>query len=261
MNKKLSFLAFFTSLPLYAGAMGEVVPPDYPWFASIGTGYSWTEKPGIKNPDPAVWDPAIQGYDASLGDRGFYTFAIGKQVHQYVDISVSYLNHEVFDYQKFQSGALAGQPGFTGNERTRFFRLSNRALLVNGFLHPNRSWANFLGIELMPFVGGGIGFSHNEVRDFHTIGNIVVAGIPIGSTSSIGKPSSKNSFSWQGSLGLNFRPAQSHLSVDIGYRYFDGGKFEGSSLIYTNSAGWLSAPPWRGRLKANQGFVEFKYSA
>ncbi len=69
-----------------------------------------------------------------------------------------------------------------------------------------------------------------------------------------------NSFSWQGSLGLNFRPAQSHLSVDIGYRYFDGGKFEGPSLVYTNSAGWLSAPPWRGRLKANQGFVEFKYS-
>ncbi|KTC86976.1 outer membrane protein [Legionella brunensis] len=263
MNKKLGLVALYiSSLSLHAGTMGEVIT-TYPWFASIGTGYSWTEKPGIDNPNPAFWDFSSQGYDADLGDRGFYTFALGKQVHQYIDISLSYLNHEVFDYQKFQSSppATSGTPGFTGSERTRFFSLSNRALLINGFLHPAQAWANFASISLNPFIGGGIGFAHNEVRDFHTVGTVNVAGVPIGSTTSIGGPTDKNSFAWQASAGFNFRPSQSHLSVDAGYRYYDGGKFNGPSTVYTNSDGFATSTPWSGRLKANQVFVEFKYTA
>ncbi|KTD20920.1 Uncharacterised protein [Legionella lansingensis] len=262
MNKRICLVAsLILSLPSYAGTMGEVVPV-YPWFGSIGTGYSWTEKPGIVNPDPTFWDFAAEGYDSDLGNRGFYTFALGKQVHDYIDVSVSYLVHEVFDYQKFQSAppGTSGTPGFTGSARTRYFSLDNRAILVNGFLHPIQAWANIASVAFTPFIGGGIGYAYNEVRDFHTVGRTVVAGVPVGSTTTIGDPTSRNSFAWQASAGVNFRPQQSHFSVDAGYRYYDGGKFNGPSTVFTNSDGFLSSAPWSGRLKANQAFVEFKYT-
>lgn len=263
MNKKLGIIALcVSSFSLHGGTMGETVPPAYPWFASIGTGYSWTEKPGIVNPNPAVWDFSLQGYDSDLGDRGFYTFAIGKQVHKYIDMSLSYLDHEVFNYQKFQSAppGTVGTPGFTGSARTRYFSLDNKALLVNGFLHPANAWANLANVDLTPFIDGGIGYAHNEVRNFYTVGTTNIAGVAIGSTSSIGEPTDKNSFAWQASAGVNFHPAGSHMSVDAGYRYYDGGKFNGPSTVYTNSNGFQTATPWSGRLKANQIFVDFKYT-
>lgn len=231
------------------------------WFASIGTGYSWTRLPGIVNPDPSFWDASLQGYDANLGNRGFYAFALGKQVHEYIDISLSYINNEVFHYQKFQSSVGTGNtPGFTGNRRTRFFDLSNRAVLANAFLHPAQAWTALFGIDLTPFAGAGIGVAQNEVRNFYTVGTENVAGVSVGSTSSISSSETKNYFAWQASAGLNFRPARSHLSVDVGYRYYDGGKFSGSSTVYTNSDGFFNTAPWVGRLKADQMFVEFKYT-
>ncbi|ANH13782.1 TPA: outer membrane protein [Legionella pneumophila] len=263
MNKKLSLIALCaSSLSLHAGTMGEVVSPTYPWFASIGTGYSWTEKPGIVNPNPVFWDFSLQGYDSDLGDRGFYTFAVGKQIHRYIDISLSYLDHEVFNYQKFQTSlpGTSGTPGFTGSSRTRYFELDNKALLVNGYLHPAQAWTRLASIDLTPFIDGGIGYARNEVRNFYTVGTATVAGVAIGSTSSIGEPVNKNSFAWQASAGLNFHPTGSHLSIDAGYRYYDGGQFNGPSVVYTNSDGFQTGTPWSGRLKANQIFVDFKYT-
>lgn len=258
INKLLAALGLVTVLPLKAGTMGDTLPA-YPWFASIGTGYSWTNLPGIDNPDPAQWDYASQGYDAPIGNRGFYTFAIGKQVHNYVDVSLSYLAHENFNYQQFQSGT-SSTPDFTGNQRTRYFTLNNRALLINGFLHPARSWAQFINFELMPYVGAGIGYANNKVDNFYTIGNTTVSGVAIGSTDSIGDPNSKNSFAWQGTIALSIRPQQSHFSLNTGYRYFDGGSFDGATSIYTNANGYVNADPWTGRVKANQVFVELQYT-
>jgi opacity protein-like surface antigen len=258
MKKGIGLVSMLASLSLFAGTMGET-GSLYPWFGSIGAGYSWTNEPGIINPDPAFWDFSNEGYDSPLGDRGFYTFAIGKQIHEYIDLSLSYLNHEVFNYQKFQTGG-GGTAGFTGNTRTRYFQLQNRALLVNGFLHPAHYLYNPAALELTPYIGGGIGFANNQARDFHTVGTIIVGGIAIGSTSSIGEDNNKNSFAWQGTVGLNIRPQQSHVSANIGYRYFDGGKFEGPSAVFTNSDGILASRPWSGCLEANQLFVEFQYT-
>lgn len=259
MNIKFGFLALGFSIPLYAGTMGEQAPL-YPWFGSIGTGYSWTRLPGINNPNPAEWDSSTQGYNSSLGNRGFYTFAVGKQVYDYVDVSVSYLDHENFNYQKFQTG-VSSTPGFTGSSRNRYLNLNNRAILVNAFLHPLNEYYNAFNIGFTPFIGAGIGYALNQVNNFYTVGTTTVGGTALGSTDSIGKPVSTNSFAWQASAGLNIKPQIDHLSLDVGYRYFDGGKFYGSNLVYTNSFGWDSATPWSGKLRANQLFVEFKYTA
>lgn len=257
-NKKLGFLILFASLPLHAGMMGSDVTP-YPWFASIGTGYSWTEKPGIVNPNAAQWDSSVQGYDSSLGNRGFYTFAVGKQVYRHVDLSLSYLANELFNYQMFQSGTSL-TPGFTGNDRTRYFNLANRAVLANVILRPEQRYFNVSSIGFTPFLGAGIGYALNQMNNFYTVGTTQVSGVAVGSTDSIGNAVSKNSFAWQGSVGFNIKPELSHLSVDLGYRYYDGGNFSGPSSVYTNSSGWVSSSAWAGTLIANQAFIEFKYT-
>lgn len=256
--KKVGFLILFASLPLHAGTMGSDMSL-YPWFASIGTGYSWTEKPGIVNPNPAQWDASAQGYDGHLGNRGFYTFAVGKQVYRHVDLSVSYLANELFNYQMFQSGTSL-TPGFTGNDRTRFFNLANRAVLANVILRPEQRYFNVSSVGFTPFLGAGIGYALNQMNNFYTVGSTTVNGTAIGSTDSVGTPASKNSFAWQGSVGFNIKPELSHLSVDLGYRYFDGGNFSGPSSVYANSSGWISPSTWAGTLIANQAFIEFKYT-
>lgn len=259
MLRKVALLALTTSFPLYAGTMGDT-PVDNPWYASVGAGYSWTQLPGIDNPAPAVWDASSQGYDSALGDRGFFTLEVGKQVHQYVDVSLMYIDHETFNYQMFQSG-VSNTEGFTGDQRNRYFNLNNRALLVSGFLHPEHSWYQLSSVDVTPFVGAGIGFANNQVTDFYTVGATSVSGTTIGSTDSIGNQMKTNSFAWQGSIGLNLKPQISHLSVDVGYRYYDGGAFTASNMVYVNGSGGFSpSTPWSGRVTANQLFVDLKYT-
>ena len=85
-------LALLTSLPLYAGTMDDKIN-ETPWYASIGTGYSWTLLPGINNPNTSEWDASVEGYNSSLGNRGFYTFEAGKQIQQYIDVSLLYFQY------------------------------------------------------------------------------------------------------------------------------------------------------------------------
>ena len=178
MKKQLGILAVLVALPLHAGTMGDSEQIN-PWYASIGTGFSWTQLPGIDNPNPALWDDSIQGYDSHLGNRGFYTFEVGKQVHRLIDVSVLYLDNETFNYQKFQTG-VSNTEGFTGDSRTRYFDLNNRALLVNGFLHPDHSWLNVHTVNFTPFVGGGIGYALNQLDNFYTVGTVDAGGVAVG---------------------------------------------------------------------------------
>lgn len=257
MKKICSLLALFSSLPLHAGTIGEQLLENN-WYGAIGGGYSWSLSPGITNPNPSEWDASTEGYNSSLGNRGFYTFEIGKQVQHYVDVSLMYLNHETFNYQMFQQG-LSNTEGFTGDSRNRYFNLNNRALLVSGFIHPDHDWYKISTFELSPFIGGGVGYALNHIDNFYTVGTVNVSGTAIGSTSSIGNPVNTNSFAWQATAGLSIKP-RSHLSLDVGYRYYDGGNFNASSVIYSNSAGLGFATPWTGRLSANQLFVDLRYS-
>lgn len=259
MKKHVFALCCVISLPAAAGTMGEIAQP-LPWFASIGTGYSWTQKSGIVNPDPSFWDNSLQGYNGNLSDQGFYSFTLGKQVYNYIDLSISYFNNENMDYQLFQTG-ISATPGFTGSIRNRFFTLNNKSVLANIILHNDTPYVTPCAVNVMPFISAGIGAGYNKVSNFHTVGVVALPTANVGSTTSIGYQSTRTSFAWQGSVGLNFQPDSSHLSTNIGYRYFSGGTFEGPVSVYTNSDGWSYAKPWKGRLKANQLFVEFKYTA
>lgn len=263
MKKLLCGLLTGYCCAVNSGTMGPV-EESYPYFFEIGAGYSWSGKAGIQTNSNA-WDPATQGYNSDLGESSFYFFEVGKTVHPFVDISLSYINHDEFSYQKYQS---APQPtplpqGFTGNSRTRHFQLDNKAVLINAILHPVYNMASFYGVHFNPFVSGGIGMGYNRVKDFHTVGLVNPPGV--GSVTSIGDDSSKTSFAWQGSLGVNLKPDNSNFSMDLGYRYFSGGKFEAPGTIVSNTATnpgqIITTNGWTGKLKTNEMFVGFKYSA
>lgn len=240
--------------------MGSDDTQKYPWFASIGTGYSWTQLPGIVNPNKAEWDPSFNGYDSELGNRGFYTFAIGKHIYQYIDLSLSYLNNETFNYQLHQTGSEDNTAIHAGRERTRYFNLNNRAVLANVFLRPEKNYFTVSSLGFSPFISAGIGFSQNQMTNFKTYGQVKTPTAVVAPPTDIGNPVSQITFSWQGSVGINVNRLESPLSVDLGYRYYDGGRFKSPTIIYTNTGGFLTVSPWSGQLLANQLFVEFKYT-
>ncbi|MGL6029178.1 MAG: outer membrane protein, partial [Legionella sp.] len=61
-------------------------------------------------------------------------------------------------------------------------------------------------------------------------------------------------------VGINIQPQTSHLSANIGYRYYYGGDFEGPTSTFSAIDGVKPGAPWQGTLKTNQMFVEFKYT-
>lgn len=263
MKKLVSIITLLCTFSLHAGTMASQPHSDLSWFAAIGTGFSWTQLPGINNPNLLDWDTSIQGYNSSLGDREFYTFELGKQIHPYVDLSLLYLNHETFNYQMFQTDTSSPAAGFAGHARTRYFNLSNQSLLINLFLHPADDLYNFSGLNLQPFVNGGIGYGFNQVTNFYNVGTVDAGGQLVGSITSMGNKVDNGSFAWQAAVGVNIKPTfikNHHLSVDLGYRYYNGGTFYGSNVIYSNVSGVVPVTPWSGQVKANQLFIDFRYT-
>jgi opacity protein-like surface antigen len=240
---------------------GDQLARRNPWFVAVGGGYAWSNESGVSNPDPDFWDSSTQGYNANLGNSPFWSLGIGKQVWDYINFDISYTDYDTFHYQKYQTASDATTPGFL-RARTRYFDLNNQSLLVNVTLHPRSHQLSFNcdQFSIFPFISAGIGAGFNRVNNFYTVGN--VSGV--GSTSSIGEEDvTHTAFAWQGSAGLTIMAVNSYLAVDIGYRYYDGGDFNGPDTIMVNNSpdtgNVISAPAWSGRLTTNQAFVNFRF--
>ncbi|WP_133130564.1 outer membrane protein [Legionella yabuuchiae] len=254
LKKRITILALTAPLSLFAGTVGSEIPSNS-WFGEVGTKYSWAVKPGGDS-NPSYWSTANEKNSNTLSDGGFYSFAVGKQIHRYFDISLNYLNNEAYNYLVDQSYSSA--TASTSNARHRYFNLNNHAILLNAFLHPSERYFTVTSVSLTPFIGAGIGYARNNLTDSYAA---KTPSYRDATTSSTSPDLNKNAFAWQGSLGLNVNPALDHLSFDIGYRYFDGGKFDGPSTMSGITTSYQDSSAWTGRLKANQLFVNFKYTA
>lgn len=248
MRKTCAFLALLSTWAVYAESMG-ITDIENPWYGSIGAVLTKTNPNRLEIP--------AEHYNNSLANRGFYTFEIGKQVQHYVDVSLMYLNHETFNYQMYQQ-RIANTGKLPSNSVNHNINLNNRALLVSGFLHPDHDWYKISTVSLSPFIGGGVGYALNQIDSFYPTGSTPVNRSAIGSSS----PQSTNSFAWQASAGLSIHPV-THLSLDVGYRYYDGGTFDTSNPSFSNtnthSSSLSLTTPWAGHLSTNQLFVDFKY--
>jgi len=228
-----------------------------PWYAFVGTGFAWTLNTGVSNPDPTNWDFANEGYDSDLGHGGFYSLGFGRSITDYLHLDLSYTNYATMHYQKYQTGQ-GTKIGSTGNTRTRFFDVDSQSVLINFILQPiEGTFTAQLGdVSVFPFIGAGIGAGFNRVTNFHTVSSL-------GSVTTIGDPNNNTDFAWQGTVGLTAHPNCSHLYLDVGYRYFDGGKFKSADVFTINTPGSLgakaSAAPLQGRFKSNQAYANLRY--
>lgn len=252
---------------LTVAAMGIINTPTFantkntsamgPWYAYVGTGYAWSLNAGINNPNPAAWDFANEGYDSNLGHGGFYSIGFGRNICEYLHMDLSYTNYATLHYQKYQTGE-GSSIGSTGNTRTRFFDLDSQSILLNFALLPAEEQfsAHLGGVYISPFINAGIGIGFNRVGNFHTVASN-------GAVTTIADPNNTANFAWQGSLGLTMHPDCSHLFLDVGYRYYDGGHFESDNVFTINTGGAsgakVQAQPMRGKFTSNQVFANLRY--
>jgi len=103
-------------------------------------------------------------------------------------------------------------------------RFRNWSAMANGYFDFNLPFIR----PLIPYIGAGVGIAQNKVG-----GTTVTVG-GTGPASITG--SSKNQFAWQAMAGASyyFSPA---LALDVGYRYFHGGKAESGTATGFPSTG------------------------
>ena len=256
----ITFVAPAKAGPFNACAQSECCFAN--WYGFVGAGYAFSLKAGIKNPDPAFWDFAFEGYDRHLESAPFFFIGFGKK-WCCLDFDISYSYYRPFHYKKFQTGVSA-TPGFTGPSRTRFFDLEHENILFTATFDPKWRYLcyRFCGLQVNPLLGIGIGAGIHHVNNFHTVGFSPTA--LVGSTTSIGKRVTTTSFAWQALAALRFQFGCSPLSLDIGYRYYDGGRFFGPGTVVSNTPTGLGAKqsgkPWRGTLRANEIYLDLMFN-
>ncbi len=141
-------------------------------------------------------------YSASsrFGDSPVYGGGVGWRFTPFFRMDAT------FDYRSDGKDKAAGNA-----------RLTNWAAMLNGYIDVNLPIIR----PLIPYVGAGVGIDQNKVN-----GSIVTVS---GTSTSSFTGSSKNQFAFQAMAGVSYY-LTTNLALDVGYRYFYGGRAElGSS--------------------------------
>jgi opacity protein-like surface antigen len=233
-------------------------------FITVGGGYSWSTHADI-TANPADWDVATQGYDNDVKNSEFYTFALGYHTCSIFSFSVEVDYRPNYCYKKYQTSSATSTPGFTP-AKTRHFNLTSTTYTFNAFLNKEGNYCNWSFrncFSIAPFVGGGLGASYNTLYDFHSV-LPYVSGSPQ-EVRSIMNNKQKTSFAGQFTIGFTTK-LNCRLNIDIGYRWFYGGKFETNNYITNvDSSTPTDLPPhivspWKGKLRANELYINLNYN-
>lgn len=254
---KLFFLLLSTAAAFPASAnCGSICDNIY---LIAGVGGSFSRCADICT-DSNFWDPATEGYDSKLGRSEMYNIGLGYDFCPMFRGTVEASFRPSFKYCKFQTGIDNGQINFLG-DKTRYFNLSNASLMFNGYaygggLSPYLDWNLGCNFCAQPYIGAGVGVSYNRMKNFHSVTTTAVQSLDetVFTIGSAMLPNTARSFSWQFIGGLEVARA-SLCSLDIGYRYFDGGKIRSNNWIFPGNA--ITATPWKGKLRAHEFFVNF----
>lgn len=233
-------------------------------FVLLGSGASASRDARL-SVDTPPWDAANEGYGGNLSHSVLYTAGLGYVFCPLVSSDIEVTYRPSFTYNKFQTAvAGASNPGVLG-AKTREFDLSDTSIMGNVFL--NGEGANLFACLnrctiLQPFIGGGIGVAYNHLSNFHSV---------LEETSSLGPGSSNvasimnantnTAFAWQLMAGAELLNRHK-WGIDVGYRYFDGGRFKSNNYLVDVPGGSttpVTITPWSGRLTANEVFANLKY--
>lgn len=225
---------------------------NHPFFITLGTGASFSNNADIKV-DNTIWDPAPEGYNSKLGKSWFYTLAAGYKFTPLISGSIETNFRPSFKYSKYQSNVPGATTPYYYGAKTRKFALDSTAVLANITLHGeglNLFTKLNSNTTLQPFAGAGAGVAYNKVSDFYSV--LQDNSQTITSTM---EPKTKTSFAWQVNAGLEFKYKE-RTGLSLGYRYFDGGKFESNNYLTSIN---LAVPAWQGNLTAHEVFLNLNY--
>jgi hypothetical protein len=221
--------------------------------AIVASGYAWSMEADIDGLTDTDWALSNNGYDGSLGNSPYIMLGFGYTFWSILDVDFGYTLYDTFHYQKNQTDPF-------GDKRTRFFDLTHQSSLFNFSIFPYGF--NLCKVKVTPYIGMGIGVGTSTVSNFQTVFYDPLDGI--GLTTSIGDPNTRNSFAWQGTGGFRIQPNASKLSLDIAYRYYNGGTFESSSSIKDydgiGDGDTVSVEPWTATFQTNQLYFAINFA-
>lgn len=248
----LSLLA----IPVLGTANCCCQPKDHSFYIKVGSGISFSESANVIAPAPA-WNPAVQGYNSTLGNRPIADLSIGYEFKHLVDLEVSISNRSTFEYRKFQT------PISGGESYTREFDLSVTPILFSANLLgrdiPCLNWGIACG-KIYPIIGAGIGVSNLLITNFRTTGLPPSgASAPFASFSAENQYTLCKNFTYTALIGFEYS-YNDCWAIATGYRWFDAGKFKGPRYqrVASGAAVDVADDAWEMRFRSNEWFVEFK---
>jgi opacity protein-like surface antigen len=215
--------------------------PDFSGFylrGDVGVGISTKNIAAVDQPSPLIGTPpdAFDSfYNTSLGAQGIYDVGVGYQYNNFLRFD---LTGEYRGGGHFQGLEQVSVPSLTYQNANWYSgTVSSAIFMANAYVDVG-TWYG-----VTPFVGGGVGFSHNMLtgmtdQGFTYPGN--GAGYPTGGYFN---DASTNNFAWALMAGLDYNVSQ-NLKLELGYRYLDYGKIQsGASNCFngTGSGGGFSA--------------------
>lgn len=231
-------------------------PQDYFFYLKAGSGISFSESAHVFAP-PSTWNPAIQGYNAKLGNQSIASLSLGCEFINLIDLEVSLSSRSTFKYRKFQT------PIGGGNSYKREFDLSVMPLLCSIYLLGRDISYAHLDIacgKIYPVIGVGIGVSHLLITDFRTTG-LPPSGdsAPFPSFSAENQRTLRKNFTYIAQAGIEYNH-NNCWAIATGYRWFDAGTFKGPRFqrVSTGAAVDVAGEEWKMRFRSNEWFVEFK---
>ena len=250
----LTLLAITISTTIHANCCCQ--PLDYSFYVKVGSGVSFSDYADVTAP-LATWNPAIQGYNSTLGNRAIADLSIGCELMHLMDLEVSISNRSTFKYRKFQT-PVAG-----GDSYTREFDLDVTPILFSVNLLGRDisclNWEIACG-KIYPVLGVGLGASNLLITNFRTTG-LAPSGssAPFASFSSENQHTRRKHFTYTALLGFEYN-YNDCWAITTSYRWFDAGKFKGPRYLRVAPGGAVdvSGQEWKMRFRANEWFVGFK---
>jgi len=229
---------------------------DYSFYLKVGSGVSSSEIANMVA-SSSLWQPAIQGYDASLGHCPIAAFSVGCELFHVVDLEVSVSNRSIFEYRKYQISTTGSQ------SYTREFDLSVTPILFSanilgqGIPHLH---VDFDQGKLYPILGAGIGMSNLLITNFRTTGLPSTGdSAPYQSFSAENQYTLRKNFTYTILAGFEYNHNDS-WAIGTGYRWLNAGNFAGPEYLRasTGSAVDVANAQWQMRFRAQEWFIEFK---
>ena len=253
-----NFLATLSLLAMTVSGIAKCgsEPQDYSFYIKVGSGISFSESADVVAPYPP-WNPAIQGYNSSLGNCPIASFSVGCELLHVLDLEVNISNRSTFEYRKFQT------PTTGGESYTRKFDLNVTPILFSANLLgqgiPYFNWD--IGCsKIYPMIGAGLGVSNLLITNFRTTGLPPTGdSSPYESFSAENQYTLRKNFTYTLLAGFEYS-YKSCWAIGTGYRWFNAGHFQGPRYqrVASGSAVDVKGDQWGMRFRANEWFIEFK---